>query len=59
MSEESFYERCLKKFTALMEDAREQGDYPLFSKWEIEVNNYRALIKMEEDEKVRKPSSNN
>lgn len=57
MEEGSFYERCLKKYVDLMEDAREQGDYKSFSRWEVEVNNYRALIKMEADqERARNPS---
>jgi hypothetical protein len=36
-----------------MENAREDGDYPTFLKWEFEANNVKTLIEMNDNSEVK------
>lgn len=46
MSNKDFLEKRLAEYETKAEQARTDGNYPEFQKWEFEANNIKTLIKM-------------
>jgi hypothetical protein len=48
MNNKEFLQKRLVEYETKAKQASEQGDYPQFQKWDLESNNIKKLIKMNE-----------
>ncbi len=52
MTNKQFLQNRLEQYTEYRENAREDGDFAMFTKWEFEVNNVKTLIEMNDKSEV-------